>query len=221
MSGRPDRAPSLVLASASPRRRELLGRIGLEPEVVPAEVDETPRPEEPADGFVLRVAGDKASAVAASRPGAVVLAADTAVVLDGVPLGKPADEDDALVMLTRLSGRVHEVLTAVVVIGPDGRRHAAVEAASVTMAVSTRDELAWYVGTGEPLDKAGAYAVQGLGAVLVERVEGDPTTVIGLPLRRTVHLLRAAGVPWPVQRQGRDPAPTASRGGGGRGGGRG
>src|SRR5690606_20910811 len=114
MSGRPDRAPSLVLASAPPRRRELLGRSGLEPEVVPAEVDETPRREEPADGFALRVAGDKASAVAASRPGAVVLAADTAVVLDGVPLGKPADEDDALVMLTRLSGRVHEVLTAVV-----------------------------------------------------------------------------------------------------------
>ncbi len=187
----------LVLASASPRRLELLRRLDLEPEVEPAHVDETPETGETAEEYVLRVATDKAEAVAGRRPGALVLGADTAVVLDGVPLGKPADRDEALVMLTRLSGRVHEVVTAVVVVGADGRCHRGVEAAAVTMAVSTREELAWYVATGEPLDKAGAYAVQGLGAVLVERVEGDPTTVIGLPLRRTVRLLRAAGMAWP------------------------
>jgi septum formation protein len=112
-------------------------------------------------------------------------------------LGKPVDRDAATVMLTRLSGRTHEVLTAVAVAGPDGTTHRATEVARVTMAVLTRQEIEWYLATGEPFDKAGAYAVQGVGAVLVERVEGDPTTVIGLPLRRSVELLRRAGLAWP------------------------
>lgn len=189
--------PELVLASASPRRAELLGRVGLSPVVAPADVDESVLPGESADDYVVRVAADKAHAVAAAHPGAVVLAADTAVVLDGEPLGKPADPADALDMLGRLAGRTHEVLSAVVVVDPDGIEHTALARASVTMAPSAHAELEWYVATGEPMDKAGAYAVQGLGAALVDRVDGDPTTVIGLPLRPTLELLRAAGVAWP------------------------
>jgi septum formation protein len=187
----------LVLASASPRRLELLVRLGLSAEVVPADVDESRTDGEAAEAYVERVAASKAHVVAGLRPRAVVLAADTAVVLDGVPLGKPADPDDALVMLTRLSGRVHEVLTAVTVIDGNGSVRAGTAATSVTMAASTRAELQWYVGTGEPLDKAGSYGLQGAGAALVERIDGDPTTVIGLPLRLSVQLLRAAGVRWP------------------------
>jgi septum formation protein len=194
MSGGP---PALVLASASPRRAELLGRVGLSPVVAPADVDESVLPGESADEYVVRVAADKAHAVARTHPGAVVLAADTAVVLDGVPLGKPVDPADALAMLGRLAGRTHEVLSAVVVVDPDGIEHTTLARALVTMAPSTPDELEWYVASGEPLDKAGAYGVQGLGAALVDRVEGDPTTVIGLPLRPALELLRTAGVTWP------------------------
>lgn len=196
-------APTIVLASASPRRQELLSRVGLAPRVVPAEVDESVLPGEPADDYVVRVAADKAHAVAALHPGAVVVAADTAVVLDGVPLGKPSDHAGALAMLTRLSGRSHQVLSAVVVVDADGIEHTALARAEVTMAPSSDEELAWYVASGEPLDKAGAYGVQGLGAALVEHVEGDPTTVIGLPLRTTLDLLRAAGVTWPGATPGR------------------
>lgn len=191
---------ALVLASASPRRSELLERVGLTPRIEPADVDESVLPGESPDDYVVRVATDKAMAVATRSPGAVVLAADTAVVADGVALGKPRDAAHAVELLTSLSGRSHRVLTAVVVVDPDGIVHTDVASATVTMAVSSAEELAWYVDTGEPLDKAGAYAVQGLGAALVERVEGDPTTVIGLPLRATLELLRAAGIDWPPAR---------------------
>ena len=189
---------TLVLASASPRRRELLARIGLDPEVVPAEVDESVHEGEHAVRYVERVARAKAEAIAARRPDALVLAADTAVVLDGGALGKPADRDDALVMLTRLSGRTHEVLTSVAVAAADGEVHTSTEVALVTFAVLSRLELEWYLGTGEPFDKAGGYGLQGSGAALVERVDGDPTTVIGLPLRATLVLLRRAGFRWPA-----------------------
>ena len=189
--------PLLVLASASPRRAELLRRIGLDPTIVAADVDESVLPGESPHDYVVRVAADKAHAVAQAHPTQVILAADTSVVLDGESLGKPADVDDALVMLARLSGRSHRVLTAVVVVAPDGIEHSAVAAATVTMATTSDAERAWYVDTGEPMDKAGAYAVQGVGAAFVERVEGDPTTVIGLPLRTTVELLTVAGVTWP------------------------
>lgn len=118
-------------------------------------------------------------------------------MLDGEPLGKPADDAAALALLGRLSGREHDVLTAVVVVDADGIEHTDLARARVTMAANDAAELAWYVASGEPADKAGAYAVQGLGAALVERVEGDPTTVVGLPLRPTLDLLRAAGVVWP------------------------
>jgi septum formation protein len=189
--------PELVLASASPRRAELLERVGLTFRVVPADVDESVLPGETADDYVVRVAADKAAVVAARTLGAVVLAADTSVVLDGEVLGKPTDRRHALELLERLSGRNHRVLSAVVVVDPDGVVHTSLAGATVTMAQLGSDELAWYVDSGEPMDKAGAYAVQGRGAGLVERVEGDPTTVIGLPLRATLDLLRAAGVRWP------------------------
>jgi septum formation protein len=187
----------LVLASASPRRLELLERVGLHPTVVPPEVDETVLPGEPALDYVQRVAFDKAIAVAEGRAGAaIVLAADTSVVLDGEPLGKPLDATHARSTLVHLSGRTHEVLTAVTVVGPD--RVASIhERAKVTFATLGAAELDWYVASGEPLDKAGSYALQGLGAAFVEHIEGDPTTVIGLPLRATLQLLRGAGVVWP------------------------
>lgn len=145
------------------------------------------------------MAAEKAAAVAGIRPGAVVLGADTAVVLDGEPLGKPVDDDHARSMLRRLSGRTHVVLTAVAVARPGegGAPAVATDAAVVTMSELSAAEIEWYLCTGESLDKAGAYAVQGAGAVLVERVEGDPTTVVGLPLRLTVGLLRVAGLAWP------------------------
>lgn len=188
---------AIVLASASPRRAELLRRIGLDPTIVAADVDESVLPGESPHDYVMRVAADKAHAVARARPAHVILAADTAVVVDDDALGKPADVDDAAAMLARLSGRSHRVLTAVVVVDPEGIEHSAVAAATVTMADTSAAERAWYVGTGEPMDKAGAYAVQGIGAAFVEQVDGDPTTVIGLPLHTTVELLRAAGVTWP------------------------
>ena len=212
----------LVLASASSRRVELLDRIGLSHLAMPADVDESVLPGETADDYVVRVASDKATAVAmalaappdsrspdsrsldaATDRGAdssgptVVLAADTAVVLDGEPLGKPRDRADALAMLSRLSGRNHRVLSAVVVVDPDGVVHTALATATVTIAPLSSAELEWYVDSGEPLDKAGSYAIQGMGAALVESIDGDPTTVIGLPLRATLELLRAAGVQWP------------------------
>jgi len=192
--------PQLVLASASPRRRELLERVGVPFTVAPADVDESQLPGESADDYVVRVAADKARVVAALRPGTVVLGADTAVVCDGVALGKPSDTAAAMEMLSTLAGRSHQVLTGVAVLDADGIEHSVLARATVTMAPSTTAELAWYVATGEPMDKAGAYAVQGIGAVLVEHVDGDPTTVIGLPLRTTLDLVRAAGIHWPVSR---------------------
>ena len=191
-------SPPLVLASASPRRAELLSRVGYEFDVVPAEVDESVAPGEGPAEYALRVAAEKAHAVWADRPGAVVVAADTVVVLDGRPLGKPADAVDALRMLRSTAGRSHLVVTAVNVCGPDGSDRAVVASAEVHMAPSDPDVLAGYVATGEPMDKAGAYGLQGVGAVLVTRVDGDPTTVVGLPLQATVAVLRSLGLPPPV-----------------------
>lgn len=187
-------SPHLVLASASPRRSELLARVGLLPEVVPADLDESRIDGETPAEHVARLARAKASAVAALRPGRVVVGADTEVVLDGEVLGKPADADAAVRILRRLSGRTHEVVTAVCVVDPSGVASTAVESAAVTFAELGSGEVDAYVASGEPLDKAGAYGVQGIGAALVARLEGDPTTVVGLPLRATLELLRTAGV---------------------------
>ena len=185
-------AVRLILASASPRRAELLRAAGFEFDVVPADVDERPQPGEQPDAYVCRVALDKARAVAACLSDAVVLAADTCVVVDGLILGKPADGDDAARMLQMLSGRSHVVLTGVAVIGPAGIR---VEASSshVVVAGLSSGDIAWYVASGEPADKAGAYAIQGLASRFVEAVDGSYSNVVGLPVALVYRLLCEQG----------------------------
>jgi septum formation protein len=199
----------LVLASASPRRRELLSRLGLAFEVVPSAVTE----DLPAGVPPAQVAADLALAKArdvAGRLGAgiVVLGADTLVVLDERPFGKPASREDARVMLEALRGRPHEVVTGVAVVETTAPRREAVE--TVTSRVVMRDyseaELEAYVATPEPYDKAGAYAVQGLGGRLVARVEGSYTNVVGLPVSTTARLLRAFGLE-PREPAAPDPEP--------------
>lgn len=187
-------ATRLVLASSSPRRAELLARIGVFPTVRAVDIDESQRPGEDPGDLVLRLASEKATASAGLGTGdEVVLAADTIVVLDGRVMTKPATRADALRMLSALSGRTHEVMTGVAV-----RRAAALHALRVTTRVSFRtlgeDEIAWYVATGEPDGKAGGYALQGAGGALVDHIEGSDTNVIGLPLAATVSLLREAGL---------------------------
>jgi septum formation protein len=186
----------LILASASPRRRELLAQLGLTFQVEPADVDERPHPHEAPGAYVARIARDKACTLARRHPGALVLAADTTVVLAGQVLGKPEDEADARRMLGALAGRAHQVLTAVALEGPHSALH--VEQTQVHMRQASAEELAWYVSTGEPRDKAGAYAIQGRGGFLVERIEGSYSNVVGLPLAQTVRMLCEAGfaLPW-------------------------
>jgi septum formation protein len=185
----------VVLASQSPRRRDLLALVGVAHEVRPADVDESVRPGEAPDAYVRRLAGEKARAVADALgdPGAAVVAADTTVVVDGEILGKPADAAEARAMVRRLAGRAHEVFTGMAVVrGP--RLADAVERVGVTFRPLGDDEIAAYVATGEPMDKAGAYGIQGYGATIVERVDGDYFAVMGLSLRRTVALLGEVGV---------------------------
>ena len=178
----------LVLASASPRRRELLQRLGWQFEVRPADVDETPIAGEDPVAYVRRLAEAKAVAVFADTPDAVVLAADTVVDLDGALLGKPADTGSARSMLRRLSGRTHRVHTGVAV-ASSSRCRVGSDTTFVTMAPLGTSVIEWYVGTGEPLDKAGAYAIQGAGAMFVERVRGSTSNVVGLPLAVVARLL--------------------------------
>lgn len=171
----------LILASASPRRRELISRLGLAVEVAPADVDEAPRPGEPPALCALRVARAKALHAAARFPESPVLAADTIVVLGRRILGKPVDRSEAAAMLRDLSGRAHTVVTALAVRWR-GREATHLEHARVVIAPLPGPLIDWYVTTGEADDKAGAYAVQGRAAVFVERVEGNVQAVVGLPL---------------------------------------
>ena len=185
-------APPLVLASGSPRRAELLARLGVTLDVRPSDVDETPHAGEPPAELVRRLAALKAMAARAGDD-EVVVAADTEVVLDDQVLGKPVDRAAAAAMLRRLSGRPHEVLTGVAV-----RRgplvHVEVVRTTVVFRPLTDAEVAWYLDTGEPFDKAGGYGLQGAAAALVARIEGSDTNVIGLPLAETVALLREVGL---------------------------
>jgi septum formation protein len=184
-----------VLASGSPRRRELFAGLGLAFVVRAAGVDESPLPGETPAACVRRLALAKATALAAD--GELVLGADTVVVLDGQMLGKPRDPADARRMLAAIAGRQHTVLTGVALHeAAGGRREAAVEASRVRMARMTPEEIEWYVASGEPLDKAGSYAVQGLGALFVEAVYGNYTNVVGLPLPATYRLFNALGYDW-------------------------
>ncbi len=184
--------PRLVLASSSPRRRELLTGLGLVFGVRSADVDETPRPGEEPETYVARLALEKAARQA--FPGELVLGADTIVVLGGELLGKPADAAGAIVMLRRIAGHEHTVFTGVALHEPgSGRNAAVVERSRVRMAAMSDSEIEWYVATGEPLDKAGAYAVQGVGAQYVEEVHGNYTNVVGLPLPATRRLFAELG----------------------------
>ena len=186
---------SIVLASASARRSLLLTQIGVRHRAVAADVDETPRPGEPPERYVGRLAGDKARAIvsAGASPDRPVLAADTTVVLDGRIYGKPADESDCVAMLAALGGRRHAVLTALA-LWHDGRLAEALSTSHVTFRAIGADEGRRYWASGEPAGKAGAYAIQGLGAVFVERLEGSFSGVMGLPLYETAALLDRAGV---------------------------
>jgi septum formation protein len=190
--------PALILASASARRRQLLGSIGLDFVVRPADVDETERPGESPIDYVERIARSKALAVVGrlgmGATGAiVVLAADTTVDVDGEILAKPADDEDARRMLRLLSGRTHQVHTSVVGWRISGL-HAATVTTDVTFAELDERDIDWYVSVGEHLDKAGAYGMQSAGGALVARIDGSPSNVIGLPLVETIGVLRACGV---------------------------
>lgn len=184
----------LKLASASPRRADLLHQVGLEFDILPSDclgVDETPRPGEAPDKLIRRLAQEKARQ-GLSCPGlpadAVVLGADTAVVLDGQALGKPRDEAEFMQFMQRLAGRTHEVLTAVAV-ASSGDCRACLVRTRVAMVSDCADRAEAYWRSGEPVDKAGGYAIQGRGALLVERVEGSCSAVVGLPLQETAQLL--------------------------------
>ena len=185
----------LVLASTSPRRSEVLADAGFAFEAVAAGVDESRREGEPAEAYVRRLAEVKARAVAARiSPPAIVIAADTVVVMDGEVLGKPASAEDAGRMLRRLSGRTHQVLTGLAVLKIlGGAARVEIETTQVTFAPLTEAEIEAYVASGEPLDKAGAYAIQGRGGRFVARVEGCYFNVVGLPLARLYRMLSEMG----------------------------
>jgi septum formation protein len=182
----------LVLASGSPRRAELLRAAGIPFDVFPVEVDEQFQPGEKPEHAVARLAEAKVVAAAASHPNAIVLGADTTVVVGGEALAKPADAADASRMLRLLSGRSHDVLTGVCVCG-QGRRLVRVETTRVRMARLSDAEIAWYVATAEPFDKAGAYAVQGLASRFVEGLDGSYSNVVGLPISSVYGLLQELG----------------------------
>ena len=185
-------ATKLILASGSPRRRELLESLGVRFEIRPADVDESALPGEGPAEHVLRLARCKSRKTV--RDSELVLAADTIVVIDGDILGKPGDAAQARSMLRRLAGRSHTVYSGVALTdGSQDRTVEILERSEVEISSITDEELAWYVGTGEPLDKAGSYAIQGLGALFVTSVKGNYTNVVGLPLPPTQTLFRDLG----------------------------
>ncbi len=183
--------PRVILASQSPRRRELLTLIGIEHEVRPADIDERYLPGEMPRAHAERLAREKAERI--SSADGVVIGSDTIVVVDGDVLGKPADVADAERMLRRLSGRAHTVITAVAVAWR-GRLESAVEEVGVTFHALSDEQIRQYIATREPLDKAGAYGIQGYGATIVARVDGDYFAVMGLPLQRLVRVCERLGL---------------------------
>jgi len=188
--------PQIYLASQSPRRRELLEQIGIYPKVITADIDESPHPNEAPAEYVIRLALEKAKAVhlalntAEMHP---VLAADTSVVVDNKILGKPVDLDDALSMMQQLSGRSHKVLTGVALVDNKEIR-SRLSVSHVTFRQVDKVEALAYWNSGEPHDKAGGYAVQGLGAMFISRLEGSYSGVMGLPLFETAELLQSVGI---------------------------
>lgn len=183
----------LILASSSPRRRELLERLRIPIEIHPADVDETPLEKEHAKAMVLRLAKDKAAKVAGGHPGRWVLASDTTVALDGKPIGKPTSASDAKKTLKRLQGKKHQVYTAIC-LQNGNKRFALADTTDVVFRKMTDKEIAWYVKTGEPMDKAGSYAIQGIGGLFIKEIKGSYSNVMGLPVEKTVDLLRKSGL---------------------------
>jgi len=185
--------PRFVLASRSPRRSELLRAAGFEFDVVAADVPEMRAPDERPADYVRRLACEKAEAIAMHYPGRLVLGADTEVVLDEDVLGKPADAGDAARLLRRLCGGAHEVLTAVAIVW-QGQVWTTVETTTVWIDDLTDEEIAEYVATGEPMDKAGAYGIQGYASRFIPRIDGSYSNVVGLPVAAVLQLLRRAGL---------------------------
>ena len=186
---------AIILASNSPRRRELLAQIGLAFTVAPTDVDERVRPGESPQGYAERLALDKARAAALRVKAGIVIAADTIVVAGGTILGKPADAEDARRMLKELSGREHEVVTGLAVMDTTtGRTSVRMSTTKVCFRTLSEREITAYIATGEPLDKAGAYGIQERGALLVDRIEGCYTNVVGLPLSLLGEMLRNFGI---------------------------
>jgi septum formation protein len=184
--------PRLILASQSARRAELLGRLGLRFDIIPADVDETYVDHEMPATHAERLAREKAITIAARNPGAVVIGSDTIVILDSDVLGKPRDNADAIRMLRRLSGREHDVFTGIAV-ATDHTVLSGLERVRVRFRHLDHADCEAYVQTGEPADKAGSYGIQGYGSALVEAIQGDYFAVMGLPVVRTLALLREAG----------------------------
>jgi nucleoside triphosphate pyrophosphatase len=188
----------LILASASPRRADLLRAAGIDADVRPADVDESLHPGESPDRYACRVAREKALAVSRQAPGRFVLGADTVVVVDDLILGKPSDYEDARRMLRLLSGRRHAVITGVALVGSAQTKNpgddARAETTTVEFARLSDQEIDWYVASGEPMDKAGGYAIQGLGSRFVTRVEGSYSNVVGLPIALVYQMCTKAGL---------------------------
>jgi septum formation protein len=185
-------APPLVLASQSPRRAELIGRLGLAFDTLPADIDERLLPGETPPAHAERLAREKALAISARRPEALVVGSDTIVVLDGEVLGKPRDRAEALEMLTRLSGRENEVVTGIAV-AHGARVESGIERVRVRFRTLERAVWEEYVDTGEPMDKAGAYGIQGYGSAIIEAIDGDFYAVMGLPVVRMLTLMERHG----------------------------
>lgn len=183
----------LILASASPRRRELLAHLGLPFTIEAADIDETPLPDESPHLYTERLAKEKAETIARRHPDAVILAADTTVVLDDLILGKPHDAADARRMLSLLQGRTHEVVTGVALYS-NSQITVESEETSVVFTQMNIETIDRYIATGEPLDKAGAYGIQGIAAQFIPRIQGDYSNVVGLPLARVRHMLQRAGL---------------------------
>ena len=188
----PSDHPHVVLASGSPRRRELLEAIDIRPEIRPADIDETPLDGERPAAYVERLARAKAERVAANHPGAIVIGADTTVAVDGVIVGKPTDDANAGATLRRLSGRSHDVYTGVATAVP-GAIHAATSHTIVSFRELSDHEIDWYVSTGEAAGKAGSYAIQGAAGSFVTHIEGSHDNVIGLPRALLDELLGRTG----------------------------
>ena len=190
----PEKETKIILASASPRRADLLRTIGVEFEVAPSQVQERPLVDEAPPDYITRIARAKVIAVARKRESGLVIGADTIVVLDGNVLGKPRDEEDAEQMLRQLSGRWHAVMTGVALYDVSTRREVAdYDKTLVRFAQLTDKEIEWYSRSGEPMDKAGAYAIQGLGSLFIEEIAGNYFNVVGLPIPLVYRLSRRLG----------------------------